>query len=74
MSRKRQITYVVIIALAVLFFVAHFILGTQWALDRVVNGLIKRIEASGINVDVKGTSGTLLTEIKLSGIKLSPAG
>lgn len=74
MSRKRQITYVVIIALAVLFFVAHFILGTQWALDRVVNGLIKRIEASGINVDVKGISGSLLTEIKLSGIKIAPAG
>ncbi|TET43702.1 hypothetical protein E3J62_12645 [candidate division TA06 bacterium] len=74
MSRKRQITYVVTIALAMLFLLAHLILGTEWALNRVVNHLVRRIETSGINVDVRGVAGTLLGEIKLSGIEIAPAG
>ncbi|TET83506.1 hypothetical protein E3J38_00345, partial [candidate division TA06 bacterium] len=69
MSRKRKVTYVVTIALAMLFLLAHLILGTEWALNRVVNHLVKRIETSGINVDVRGVAGTLLGEIKLSGIE-----
>lgn len=74
MSHRRQVTYLVIIALAVLFLVAHIIVGTEWALNRVVNHLIKRIESSGIKVDLGKIEGSLLNEVKLSRIRIAPAG